>query len=254
MTYYPTFAVVNPAKAPFDLKSYEEMYEEVERTDRPEAFPFGASWRGCSPSTRCSLLTSATGLHSVDAVCYEYLNRVLLLHPTIDFKYIDSLSFLPLTTLEITNLPQHNDMLPFPFPNPSSDRFPAPTPPKLEGQNARHKAIDERWLPGETTYNGVLRDSEGMFCPLPSCGEYDCQIHGQSAACARGRRRSARADGPLLRRQWPTGRAWVRTSPRRTRVHRRRSLRSFSRSGKRPAGPSASPNISIQRSVVALGT
>lgn len=115
----------------------------------------------------------------VDAICYEYLNRVLLLHPNVDLKYIDSLCFLPLTTLEITNLPQHNDMLPFPFPNPSSDRFPAPAPPKLEGQNARHRAIDERWLPGESTYNGVLRDSEGMFCPLPSCGEYDCQVHSQ---------------------------------------------------------------------------
>lgn len=42
MTYYPTFAVLNPAKAPFDLQGYEEMFEEVERTDRPEAFPLSA--------------------------------------------------------------------------------------------------------------------------------------------------------------------------------------------------------------------
>lgn len=42
MTYYPTFSVVNEKKAPFDLQAYEQMFEEVEKADRPEAYPFSA--------------------------------------------------------------------------------------------------------------------------------------------------------------------------------------------------------------------
>lgn len=105
---------------------------------------------------------------------------MLLLHPEVDLKHIDRLAFLPLTTHEITHLPLHNDMLAFPSPNPSSDAFPPPPPPRLDGLNPRHARVDARWAAGESTFAGVLRDSEGMFCPLPSCGEYDCQIHSRS--------------------------------------------------------------------------
>lgn len=73
-------------------------------------------------------------------------------------------------------MPLHNDMIRFPQPNPSSHLFPVPDP-KPEGENVRHKLIDDRWLAGEKTHIGILRDSEGTFCPEPSCGEYDCQLH-----------------------------------------------------------------------------
>lgn len=106
----------------------------------------------------------------MDSILLETLRRIETLYPNVTSAYLDDLELLPLTVEEIASLPDQHDMLPFPHPNPSSSTYPAEASWAVP---ARFKvAVNRDW-------SSILADNEGIFCPLPSCREYDCELHGE---------------------------------------------------------------------------
>ncbi|CDZ97388.1 ph domain protein [Phaffia rhodozyma] len=149
MQYVPTISTINPSNPPFNLRHYVITYDEqglgsLEHHDAKD-----------------------------DCILYEFLGRLLHAYPDLDFDLLDSYEFLPLASVEITNLPIHNDMIPYPSSSLTSLR----TEKYSQWGNSYNPLVECRRAIGEPSYRAVLKDQEASFCPMAGCGEYDCQVH-----------------------------------------------------------------------------